>query len=126
MINSTNEYNLKISETKLFNNSFLKNEKLLLPVSRNFRGHTFLSTCLLLISRLRIEFINNIIERYSLITLNSLAIDTVYNTMSTDNKTNVNSDMPTDTKISTNTSNSDNGSTKSTDGSEANNKTFNE
>ncbi len=46
--------------------------------------------------------------------------------MSTDNKTNVNSDMPTDTKISTNTSNSDNGSTKSTDGSEANNKTFNE
>ncbi len=85
-----------------------------------------MSTCLLLISRLRIEFINNIIERYSLITLNSLAIDTVYNTMSTDNKTNVNSDMPTDTKISTNTSNSDNGSTKSTDGSEANNKTFNE
>lgn len=86
----------------------------------------FVSTCLLLISRLRVEFIDIIIERYYLITLNSLAIDTVYNTMSTDTKTNVNSGIPTDTNIITETSNSDNGSPKSTDGSEAKNKAFNE
>ena len=72
-----------------------------------------LSTSLLLISRplAKIEFLNNIIEKYSLLTLNSLVL---YNTMSTD------------TKINTNTSNSDNGSPKSTDGDGASNKAFNE
>lgn len=78
-----------------------------------------LSTCLLSISRSmtsRIEFLNNIIEKYSLILRNSLVLDTAYNTMSTDTKTNIDSDMPEDTKINTNTSSSNNGSPKSTDG----------
>ena len=109
LINSTNEYNLKISETKLFINSFFKNEKLLLPVSRNFRGHTFVSTCLLISLALRINAIK--------INKNNRKIfdPVVYL---------INSGSPTDTKISIN--NNNNSSPKFTDGNNANNKAFNE
>jgi hypothetical protein len=78
-----------------------------------------LSTCLLLISRsktLIIEFINK--EKCSLIPRDSLVLDTAHNTMSAegDTKTNIDSDMPEDTKISTKTTGGNNGSPKSTDG----------
>jgi uncharacterized protein YegL len=82
-------------------------KKLLLPVSRNFRDPTFVSTCLLISLALRINAIK--------INKNNRKIfePVVYL---------INSGSPTDTKINTN----NNSSPKFTDGNNANNKAFNE